>query len=496
MKFFIRSSLILPLFSLATIVLVSLSPIASTLHPTLAHAQAAGPHFAARGELDCNGYSVIQQPIKRDFSCADITGLHGERGGDNGYYVGHDEPSTQFLSNQPGSASNVRWNITLPMENPLPATQTFENTATFWFSMALCDPNSYPLNPCVPDSDKNPSSKFSSDPSAAGSAFLELQLYPPGFYPYSTQLSCDAIHWCAALTIDSLECNPASPTCNANCTEPVNFAFIQRDGVPAGPPGPASATDATFTPDPQTLLMNQGDQLAIAMYDTPAGVTNIIQDETTGQSGFMIASAANGFQHLDVNTCAPTNYSFHPEFNTAKLHNVDSWTYLEANIGVAYELGHFEPADNDNDDGSCFTGPLVPGCLGADLDYDGSSYLPDWPDGTSNTPTPALLHAPLSVDPGGEYVWNYPSLLFETEVLSTEATCEDDGSGCTVPPSGATFYPFYAQSGDGANCVLTFGNDILGSTVNDFGRDAEYGSPDLNWFFGTADSGVRANPCA
>lgn len=495
MRFLMRSRPTLTFFSLATAMLVSMSLVVSTLHPAIAQARATSPQFAARGELDCNGYSKIQQPIKRDFLCADITGLHGERGEDNEHYIGHDEPSTQFLSSQPGSANNVLWNITLPVEHPLPATQTFENAATFWFSMALCDTNSYPLNPCTPDSDQNPSSRFSGDPSVAGSAFLELQFYPPGYYPYLTQLSCDATHWCAALTIDSLECNPSSPTCNPNCTEPVNFAFIQRDGVPTGPPGPASATDATFTPNAQTLLMNQGDHIQLMLHDTPAGVVSALMDDNTGQGGFMVASAANGFQHLNVNTCAPTNYSFHPEFSTAQLHNVDSWTFLEANVGIAYELGHFESPDNDSDDGNCFSGPLVPGCLDADLDYDGTSYQADWPDGTNNTPTPALITPPLSINASGMYTWDYPSLIFETEVLSTESTCNSDGSGCTVPPPGAAFYPFYAQSGYGMNCALTFGNDIPGSTVNDFGRDGEYGSPDLNWFFGTADGGVQPNPC-
>lgn len=508
MRSLVRSKPIVPLLSLVMVALVSLSLAVSTLHPLTA--RAASPQFAPRGELDCNGYSKIQQPVKRNFPCADITGLHGERGEDNGHYIGHDEPSTQFLSNRPGSGNNVRWDITLPKEHTLPATQTFQNTATFWFSMALCEPSSYPLNPCVPDSDKNPPSQFSNDPSVAGSAFLELQFYPPGFYPYITQLSCDATHWCAAMTIDSLKCDPAAPTCNENCTEPANFAFIQRDGVPTGPPGPASATDATFTPNTQTLLMNQGDQIEITMHDTPQGVINVLRDKTTGQRGFMVASAANGFQSLDVNTCAPTNFSFHPEYNTAKLHNVDSWTFLQANIGIAYELGHFEPADNDDDDGGCFSGPLVPGCIYADSDYDGNSYLSDWPDGTNHTATPALIHPPRSFSgedssvgslsasdlPDGAYSHKYTSLIFETEVLSTEPSCQDDGSGCTVPPPGAAFYPFYAQSGHGSNCVLTFGNDIRGSTINDFGRDAEYGGPDLPWFFGTADSGVRPNPCS
>lgn len=504
MKSFARPRRILALCSLTMVPLMTLVLAISVPPPGRAHA--AAPHFATRGELDCNGYSRIQQPLKRHFPCADITGFHGTRGEDNEHYIGHDEPSTQFLSNQPGSGNNVRWNITLPREHPLPATQTFQNTATFWLSMALCEPASYPLNPCTPDSDSNPPSKTSNDASAAGSAILELQFYPPGFYPYLTQLSCDATHWCAAMTIDSFKCDPAAVSCNPNCTEPVNFAFIQRDGVPTGPPGPASTTDATFTPNAQTLLMNQGDDISVTMHDTPAGLINIVKDNTTGQSGYMVASANNAFQSLDVQTCAPTNFSFHPEFSTAKLHNVVAWTFLQANVGIAYEIGHFETADSDADDTSCFSGPLIPGCTSDDTDYDGTSYQADWPDGTHNTATPALISPPHSYasfdddgdyrSRGGAYINEYSSLMFQTEVLATETSCQQDGSGCTIPPSGAAFYPFYAQSWNGNRCVLTFGNDILGSTVNDFGRDAEYGGPDPSWFFGTADSGIRPNPCS
>ena len=47
-----------------------------------------------------------------------------------------------------------------------------------WFGLPICDPDSYPLNPCKPDSDTN--SGAISDPNASGSAFLEVQLYPPG----------------------------------------------------------------------------------------------------------------------------------------------------------------------------------------------------------------------------------------------------------------------------------------------------------------------------
>ncbi len=467
-------------------------------------AKPAVPHFAKVGGLDCNGYSNIQKPIKAVQSCTDLIGFNGNRGQDNGHYIGHDEPSAQFVSSARDSGNNVQWTTTLPREHALPAAQTFENLTAFWYSMALCDPNSYPQNACIPNSDKNHSGPH--DPTSAGSAFLEMQFYPPGFSPFITQISCDTTHWCASLHINSVECTLNFAFCNSSCLEPTNFAFIQKDGIPTGPPGPADQTNASFTPNNETLLMNQGDQLEITIKDTTAGLITRLDDKTTGESGYMVASASNGFQSLNVNTCAPTNFSFHPEFATAKFGNFVPWAALQANVGFAVETGHFTPGangDGDADDAPCFPGPTVPGCIGADVDFDGTSYLPDWPDGTKNTPTSLQITSvlgngigPVSSPSGqSDYTHPYPALQFETDVLASESTCMPNGSGCTVPPPGAAFYPFFAQSGRGASCALTFGNDIRGATSNDFRRDTQYGTPNLPWYFGTASSGIRPNPC-
>jgi len=476
------------------------------LAPNAQSRVSAAPSFAAQGGLDCNGLSPIQQPIKAHDICTDFRGAEG-RGEDNGYYIGHDEPSVQFYSAASHSGNNVQWEFTLPQENPLPAAQTFENQIAFWFSMALCDPNSYPQNPCTPDSDKNTGSL---KPTDAGSAFLEMQFYPPGNSPFITQISCDLTHWCASLHINSLECTFNFAFCNPNCLETTNFAFIQTDGVPTGPPGPASATNASFTPNSKTLLMNQGDKIKITIKDTPSGLINQIQDLTTGNSGFMVASAANGFQSLDVNSCAPTNFSFHPEYATGKFGNFVPWAALQANVGFAVEAGHFTPGlngDNDVDDAPCFPGPTVAGCLdfavGGDLDFDGTSYLADWPDGTTSNATSVTIGSvlgngigPVSAPGSGkEYVNFYHTMQIETDIPASESTCVPSGSGCTVPPPGAAFYPFYALSGSLAKCSLTFGNDIAGATFNDFGKDAQYGPPNLPWFFGTASSGEITNPC-
>jgi hypothetical protein len=466
-------------------------------------ANAVTYQFPAKGGLDCNGYSKIQKPLRIDNACTDFKGYDNGRGYDNGHYIGHDEPVMSFYSNSPGSGNNMQWQATLPKERALPATQTFENYATFWFGMNLCDPNSYPQNPCIPDSDKNIGFNV---PNAAGSAFLEMQFYPPGFSPFITQISCDLKHWCASLHINSLECNFNFVFCNPNCEEPTNFAFIQMDGIPTGPPGPANLTNASFTPNAHTLLMNQGDTLRVTIKDTPDGLFTGINDLTTGKSGFMVASAKNGFQSLKLHTCAPTNFTFRPEYATAKFGNFTPWAAGQNNIGFDPEIGHFQPGvngDKDADDAPCFPGPKVAGCTGSDVDFDGTSYLPDWPDGTHNTATSVQVSSifgngvgPVSAPRGtSDYVHPYSVMQFDTEVGASDSHCMPDGTGCNVPPTGSIFYPFFAQSGFGSHCVFTFGNDIRGATVNDFGRDVQYGNPNLPWFFGDFSSGPFPNPC-
>lgn len=489
---------------LTSALLATMLAMPALFNASLTPAAMAAPHLASVGNLDCNGFSKVQKPLRPVDVCTDIRGQNGGRGEDNGHYVGHDEPTVQFLSNAPGSGNNVQWQITLPKERPLPAAQTFENQIAFWFSMALCDPNSYPQQPCTPDSDTNVGTQT---PNAAGSAFLEMQFYPPGFSPFISQISCDTTHWCASLHINSLECSFNFVFCNPNCLETTNFAFIQMDGIPTGPAGPDNATAASFTPNKETLLMNQGDTLKITIKDTHDGLFTGIHDQTTGKTGFMVASAKNGYQTLDLNTCAGTLFNFHPEYSTAKLGNDVPWAALQANVGFAVETGHFTlgaNGDNDADDAPCFSGPTLPGCIGSDTDFDGTSYIADWPDGTRNNATSLQISSashngfgPLSAPNGShDYDHGFPAFQFETDVLASEPTCSlSTLAGCTVPPAGANFYPFFAQSGFGRSCNFTFGNDIRGQTINDFGRDGQYGTPYLAWFFGTASGGVQPNPC-
>src|SRR6516162_2923700 len=54
--------------------------------------------FNPVGGLDCNGYSKIQKPLRPQDACTDFRDEYGDRGYDNGHYIGHDEPSIGFFS--------------------------------------------------------------------------------------------------------------------------------------------------------------------------------------------------------------------------------------------------------------------------------------------------------------------------------------------------------------------------------------------------------------
>ena len=110
--------------------------------------------------------------------------IRGYRFEDNGHYIGHDEPSVKFISNAAGSGNTMTYFMKLPVDPkkaPTPngsVTDYNELSIAPWFGLPMCDPDSYPQNPCTPDSDTNSGSI--SNPNDAGSAFMELQFYPPG----------------------------------------------------------------------------------------------------------------------------------------------------------------------------------------------------------------------------------------------------------------------------------------------------------------------------
>jgi hypothetical protein len=505
--------------------------------------------------LDCSEpYAICAEP-------ADSIGYGGE-------YTGHDEPSLLFYSNTPGAGNSSLYNLQLPSDpKVLPnqagtaGTWNFQTHIAFWVGMALCDNQSAPEfthDPCVPDSDSN---IFDGTNEAApdyighhpGTAFLEVQFYPPGWAPWPPGISCDATQWCASMAIFSLNQDQnAGVLNNADCLntvglEPANFAFITKNGIPHAPPAPLSQTEATFTPDPASdLFMNSGDQLSIDVHDGSAGLTVIVHDHTTGGSGSMTASAANGFAQVLFEPASPTchasPYTFRPMYATSSEHTRVPWAAHSYNVAFSDEIGHFEYCsavaheggeclDNgepalDGDDDGCFSAAFslfvpIGGCIATDNDFDGVSYQPVWPGTDPNRgqdkkyhPSPIVFTSP--VFNGSE---NYSRVAFEADLPRIEAAdfggnCNRfTGAGCVNPPPGSNFYPIYSTGSstqnpsDNGHCVWQFGGPYIKGTTNTFGGNsaAEFG-PLLFSFYPNPNPAIRlrtnnfrnvlsSNPC-
>ena len=494
------------------------------------------------------------------YQCDEQTGILCAEARDNpgdGYYVGHDEPSLLFYSNQPGSGFNQIYRLRLPRDPPrVPrqdgsgGTWNFQLHPAFWFGMAVCDdqgdpnpggsPSAGPNIPCVADSDSNIYADAS--PTSPhyigrhpGTAFMEMQFYPPGW----VNTNGTATQWTAALNIDTFDDNANTgqannPACQAAVsTEYVNFAFIQMDGkpFPAGSPSPLGPLVQT---NARTLLMNGGDQLVVILADTPHGLRITVKDLTTHRSGFMVASAANGFAAVlwDPNgtNCdfATHNlpHDFHPTYATSSERTRVPGAAHSYNIAFSDEIGHFEycssvaggvgPCSSDAasdppgiDDNFCIDPSLIPaglvqigGCIDSDADFDGVVYRSGtWP-GTFRDPIldaqfhaqPIIFSSPLFHDGRGD-TENFSRVAFETDMprieFVTTPPCQrhlsnpadaSPGSGCVNPPVGADFYPIYSVRFDENNgCLWEEGGPFLAGVLFNFGGSSvtEYGTTPL-----------------
>jgi hypothetical protein len=474
-----------------------------------------------------------------------------------GNYVGHDEPSVLFYSDRAGSGNSNTWNLQIPHEAPVLPTQdgtggtwNFQLHPAIWFGMALCESQSYP-NPgtdCTPDTDAN--IKDGADPDSAdwignhvGSGFMELQFYPPGYVQQFTGFSCDATKWCAAVAIFGLS-DSLTQTNNIDCLqrageEFANFAYLTKSGVPQGPPDPLNFDFVqSGKPGPDVLYMNAGDQIAVSIHDSQAGLVTAITDSTTGQSASMTASVANGFAHPlfqpNASTCTEEPYAFHPMYSTSNEHTRVPWAAHSYNVAFSDEIGHFEfcnranPRGNcvnhgaddvkkDGDDTYCFNASAslfvkIGGCLATEYDFDGTSYQTDWPGTSADVSTDQQMHpesflftSPLS---GG---LNYERVAFEADLPAIEFATGCDtttGDGCTNPPPGADFYPLYSTRGVNG-CAWQEGGALIPGTTNTFGgtSTSEYGAiyalvyPDFPGEPGTAPffenfrNILSTNPC-
>jgi len=499
--------------------------------------------------------SFAQTTINR-FSCEDRFSLCTERQYNRswdpeypGRYIGHDEPALLFYSNASGSGNHYVSKLVLPTDpatfptdaNPggtgRPTVWNFQLHPAFWYGMALCDSESFPLftHRCEPDTDNNIFD--SGDPHSPryigrhpGTAFLELQFYPPGWVVGFTPTQ-----YAAALHINSYSVQAAGPkgpiANNVDCQnkvglETTTFALLTLDGKSQAPADPLNNDPNKFAVLPgETFLMNPGDTLMVTVRDTEDGLLTMVQDLTTGQTGFMTASIANSFAQIvfdpDATTCTSRPYAYHPMYATSSEHTRVPWAAHTFNVAFSDEIGHFNYCDSQDNSiipglGACLSSPVetetdpttgkhnevddffcldpgssllfgstIPlgGCLDSDVDFDGVPYHNAWagtppdPYGFSAVPSPirftSLKFRPGEGEDEGEgELRNYSRVAFEADIPAIEdsSVCSVlTGAGCTNPPPGALFYPIYSTTSVSGQCWWQLGGPMIPGTTNNFG---------------------------
>jgi hypothetical protein len=212
--------------------------------------------------------------------------------------------------------------------------------------------------------------------------------------------------------------------------------------------------------------MNQGDALRVKLVDTPAGFRVSVDDLTTGQSGFMVASVANGFMNTSIADCSGTPFAFHPEYNTAAPQNQVPWAALEGGVLMQQEIGHFESCkkvenpigfisfdpqtyenciggvDHGNGEGPCIFGQSSIDCQGATTEGGGPCTVPnlaglcEYSDALCAPKGPRTLS--LASEPP---VWSWPVAGCEQDIFQNGDLDFDGNSYRHFWPDGSKDHP-------------------------------------------------------
>ena len=254
--------------------------------------------------------------------------------------------------------------------------------------------------------------------------------------------------------------------------------------------------------------MNPGDKIRVHMHDTAAGFRVDLRDLTTGGSGSMTASIANGFGQIlyrpNAKTCSMKPYAFHPAYDTAVSRGT-TWGAHTYNVAYSDEIGHFEFCNKLDANFNCKRpGANDPGGLDSDDVgcVPGRRLEPHRRHGVlrirrrlRRTVLPQRLagHGPERGE-GSEVPSQFRAVHESVERGTGLRACRVRGGSaphrgrrprrpgpfcdrmtgahCVNPPPGSQFYPFFSTRMVGGTCTWQEGGAYIPGTVRDFGGNS------------------------
>lgn len=213
--------------------------------------------------------------------------------------LGHDQPSLDPFSNLPGSAGNVTWNVTLPVDRG-PTRAQSDLYEAVWFGLVVSDPDGYD-----------------------GECLFELQLYPDtnsNFEPQSGVWVGIGVGWQMDLATGAEDACYAAPLDSGHSSVP--------------------------------LQMNQGDTLTITLsgwIGSPSGENVSVADDNTGGAGSLTLYNTTGHYPLD------------PAYLANNLDDALPWS-AGGNLPVsfAFDVGTTASGPQNNSYGGCSAGVPPP----------------------------------------------------------------------------------------------------------------------------------------
>src|SRR5207247_9422979 len=102
---------------------------------------------------------------------------------------------------------------------------------------------------------------------------------------------------------------------------------------------------------------HSSDRIRVSSPNTACDLRIFLDDLSTGQSGFMTASAANGFVQVQYEpsgaVCKNLPYDFHPEYSTSSELTRVPWAAHSYNIAFSAAIGHFDFCGHVTKRGGC-----------------------------------------------------------------------------------------------------------------------------------------------
>ena len=293
---------------------------------------------------------------------------------------------------------------------------------------------------------------------------------------------------------------------------------------------------ATFTQNSQTLLMNPGDKLTVHIFDAPApggghALEVRVNDLTTGKTGFMQASAANGYAATGIADCwvgrSTTSRSTTPHRSrtscpgrrcrptsapssrsvtlsparTCRIRRPSTCSTSQratrSGSRATARTSHRPTAPRTTRKASEVMGSAIRGATRTPPSTSSGSRRirtcrpSAWPSSTAATSTstsPRLArladqHFGDGQEPGK--LRPVGAAIGRTEL---PAVVLPDGRGPQrvdllaglerlhrASERAGKFYPYWSTQGSGLSCKILFGNVASGHEVNNHGKDAQYG---------------------